>query len=145
MSSGSLVAICTPNSTPTTDETPIDERRPRPQVAVARLAPRPDGRRRHDREQRRCRRLHLTEPEGDEQRDEEDAAADAEQAGHDAGREAEHEREDDRRGRHPTISQTPTAARNIANATVRLRLDIRCWTAVPTTAPPTAGSPTRAA
>ena len=66
-----------------------DEGRRQPQVAVPRLPPGPDGRGRHDGEQRGRRRLDLAEAERDERRHEEDPAADAEEARHHAGAEAE--------------------------------------------------------
>ena len=140
--SGSRSGRRAPRRRPTRDRR---RARPGPDIPVCPLPPRAHRRRRHDREQRRCGGLDLPETEQDERRDEENPAADAEQPGQDPAPEAEHERGDDDPRAHPAISQTPTTTRRPANASDNARPESRCCMCVPTRAPATAGTPTRAA
>ena len=78
---------------PTIDATPIRAAARRSTLPYRLLAPRPDDRRREDREQRRGLRVQLRQPEHErERRHEEDAAADAEEAGEHSAERADQRR-----------------------------------------------------
>src|SRR5262249_46826940 len=98
---------------------------------------------RQDRRERRRLGVKLAQPESEESRHEQDPAADSEQSGEHARGEAEHQRQHD--GRHVVSSTTPTTTSSAANASESQRWCIRCWIAVPATAPMAAGSPISAA
>src|SRR5262249_329011 len=110
-------------------------------VPVAVLAPGPDERHGHDRQQRG--RLGVVLVEADEEheaRHEQHAAADAEQAGDDAAGEPDRDRAD-----HRSTSSTALASRTAANSSEIARSETRWASQVPSSTPAAAGIPTRAA
>src|SRR5262249_44246478 len=111
-------------------------------VAVARLAPRADQRRRDDREQRRPGRIVLREPERDERRHEQDPAADAEHPRQHPGDQTE---DDCEHVRHLRKSQTARARRSATKSISIVRVPRRCCRAVANPTEAAAGTPTSAA
>src|SRR5215207_1123114 len=124
-------------------ERPDHQPVPNPDVAVAELSPDGDERHRNDRQQRRRLRLDLRLIEEDRERGhEEDPASHPEQA---TGQPARKAQDQGRDLAHGTISSTAITISRAAKRREITRSGTRCWTAVPTTTPAIAGTPTKAA
>src|SRR5206468_2669670 len=120
------------------DDDPVAE----PHVPVAPLPPGSDEGDDHDRQERRALGAQLAfVEEQDQAGHEQDAAADADHAADDAGGEADRDGAREVPGTHQKIKRIAETTSRTAKAPETTLVGTRCWSAVPATTPPTAGTP----